>query len=193
MRTDRNKVVLAAAFILLFAGGIIGGYVYFSETSPYKPKIETAPLSESKSFDFSFVRVFYPSEDRLIMEERRIKRQDSMVAIAEAIVEEFLKGPSNMGRSYIPAGTKLLGVYYGSDGLLYLNLSDELRRNFQGDALAEFLLLKGIYESIISNVQGINDVKLVIEGKESESIGGHMSILYPLKNMLIESRITDEQ
>ena len=81
----------------------------------------------------------------------------------------------------IPPGVKVLGLYQGSDGILYVDFSDELRRNFQGDAAAEFLLLRGLYESIISNVKGVDDVKVLIEGKEIESIGGHVLALYPLK------------
>ncbi|MBS1233295.1 MAG: hypothetical protein H6R42_949, partial [Nitrospirae bacterium] len=49
---------------------------------------------------------------------------------------------------------------------------------------AEFLLLKGLYESIISNVQDIQDVKILIEGKETETLGGHLFLLYPLKDMV---------
>jgi hypothetical protein len=78
----------------------------------------------------------------------------------------------------------LLSVYYASDGILYVDVSDEFRRNFQGDALNEFLLLKGLYDSIITNVTGVQDVKVIVEGKEIESIGGHFFALYPLKNML---------
>jgi spore germination protein GerM len=192
MLTGKNKVILILLFISLFGAGIAGGYIYFSKTFTLKQKTEPVAQLETPRADLSFVKVYYPSEDRLAMEERRIQRQASMVSTAEAIVEEYLKGPANMVKSHIPAGTKLLGVYHGGDGLLYLNLSDEFRRNFQGDALTEFLVLKGLYESIISNVEGINDVKLVIEGKESDSLGGHMNILYPLKN-IVESRAANGQ
>jgi spore germination protein GerM len=121
------------------------------------------------------------------MEERRVRRADD-ITIAEEIVGEFLKRPSNGAESVIPSGAKVLGLYQGNDGMLYIDLSDEFRRNFQGDALAEFMLLKGLYESIISNVKGVNDVKILIEGKEIESIGGHLFAMYPLKNILAEAK-----
>lgn len=138
--------------------------------------------------DSSFVKVYFPSEGRLIMEERKVKRMGSVTVSAEEIVEEFLKGPLHREKSEVPHGAKVLGLYFGTDGILYVDLSDEFRRNFHGDALSEFLLLKGLYESIISNVAGIDDVKILIEGKEMESIGGHLFALYPLKNTLTEVR-----
>ena len=121
------------------------------------------------------------------MEERKVQRLPEG-SLVEQTVKEFLKGPSNTGKSVIPPGTRVLGVYLGSDGILYLDLSDEFRRNFQGDALTEFLVLKGLYESIISNGEAIDDVKLLVEGKEIESIGGHLFALYPLRSTVEEAR-----
>jgi spore germination protein GerM len=186
MPPSKRKILWIVVFILLFLGGIAGGFFYFSRHFGSQQTPETVPQAEKQGEDASFVRVYYPSEGRLIMEERRVKRQVSVSSIAEEIMGEFLRGPSTTGKSSVPQGTKLLGVYYGNDGILYVDLSDEFRRNFQGDALAEFLLLKGLYDSIISNVTGVDDVKVLIEGKEIESIGGHFLALYPLKNMLTE-------
>ncbi len=188
MPVNRRKILWILVFVFLFLGGIAGGYFYFSNGFRSAHMAAPAPQEERQDDDFSFVRVYYPSEGRLVMEERKVKRQASLPAIAEEIVKEFLKAPSGTLKSNVPSGTKLLGVYTGSDGILYVDLSDEFRRNFQGDALTEFLLLKGLYDSIISNVTGVDDVKVLIEGKEIESIGGHLFALYPLKGILSEAR-----
>ena len=106
------------------------------------------------------------------------------IAIAEAAVEEYLKGPSSVAVSSIPRDVRLLGLYKDADRILYVDLSDEFRRNFQGDALTEFLILRGLYESLVSNIQDVQDVKVLIEGTERETLGGHLYLLYPLKNMV---------
>lgn len=190
MQIDKKKTSLIVAFLILFGAGLAGGYFYFAHRLLQRQETETTLQKEEQYEDFSTVRVYYPSGDRLVMEERKVPRQFSVVLVAEAAVREFLKGPSgrtsatDTGNSEIPAGARLLGVYPGSDKVLYVNLSDEFRRNFQGAARNEVMLLKGLYESIISNVQGIEDIKIVIEGKEIESIGGHILTLYPLKGTL---------
>lgn len=186
MQASKKRILWVLIFVLLFLGGIAGGFFYFSQNPGLKQNAETVPQEARQGEDASFIRVYYPSEGRLVMEERRVKRQVAITAIAEEIVTEFLKGPTSAAKSTVPAGTKLLSAFYGIDGILYVDLSDEFRRNFQGDALNEFLLLKGLYDSIISNVTGVDDVKVIIEGKEIESIGGHLYALYPLKNMLAE-------
>jgi hypothetical protein len=81
--------------------------------------------------------------------------------------------------------------------MLYIDLSDEVRRNFQGDALSEYLLLNGLYESLVSNISDFQDVKILVEGRELETLGGHIYLKYPLKNILApelrgDSRIPDE-
>lgn len=185
MPVNKKKLLWVSVFVILFIGGIVGGFLYFSKRTV--PPEKTAPPSHAdlRPQDLSSVRVYYPSEGRLVTEDRRIERQSSPMAVAEVVVGEYLKGPSSV-KSEIPKDARLLRVYSGNDGILYLDISDEFRRNFQGDALAEYLLLKGLYESIISNVSGIQDVKVIIEGKEIESIGGHFFAMYPLKNMLGE-------
>lgn len=188
MPIHRRRILWVSVFVLLFSGGIAGGYFYFAGTFGNTQKGEIMAEPQKQADDSSFVKVYFPSEGRLIMEERKVKRLGSVTVSAEEIVEEFLKGPSQRGKSDVPPGTKVLGLYFGTDGILYVDLSDEFRRNFHGDALSEFLLLKGLYESIISNVNGVGDVKILIEGKEMESVGGHLLILYPLKNTLAEVR-----
>ncbi len=193
MQINKKSFLWAAAVLVLFGAGIGAGYIYFSKKNIPAQMPETTRIEVVQNSDFSFVKVYYPSEGRLLMEERKVERQFNMVSIAEAAVGEFLKGPLTPARSNVPQGTKLLKIFAGSDGVLYIDLSDEFRRNFQGDASTEFVLLKGLYDTVISNTQGADDVKVIIEGKEIESIGGHLSALYPLKNTLRTGQIKDER
>lgn len=186
MQAGKSSFLMMILTLVLLGTGIAAGYLYFSHRGSPLLKEEAAEDERSLQGDSLFVKVYYPSDGRLIIEERRIDRKMSMnlTAEAEAVAGEYFKGPSNKEKTVIPSGVKLLGLYFGSDEVLYINLSDELRRNFKGDAAAEYLLLKGLYESIISNVRGVHDIKIIVEGKEIESIGGHIFSLYPLKEAL---------
>jgi spore germination protein GerM len=170
--------------LLLFLGGVGGGYLYFikvfSKERPPGQIVETLTPTE----DIFSLRIYYPADNRLQFEERKLPRRTAQLAIAEAAVEEFLKGPSHAVMSNIPKDTRLLGLYKDADNILYVDLSDEFRRNFQGDAVTEFLLLKGLYESLISNIHDVQDIKVLIEGNEIETLGGHLYLLYPLKDMV---------
>lgn len=184
MDSSRKKAAVIAAVMVLFLGGVAGGYLYFSKVIlGEKAPSEDAGMPD-KAEDLFSLRMYYPVGDHLQIEERRLPRRILPMAIAETVVEQYLKGPADAKTSGMSPGAKLLSLYKGADGILYVDLSEEFRRNFRGDALAEFLLLKGLYQSIISNVQDIQDVKVIIEGKETETLGGHLHLLFPLKDMV---------
>lgn len=187
-----KKYLWIPAFLLLFAAGMTGGYFYFSKKFPSQvlPAKETEEKISRAIEDMFTLRIYYPAGGRLQMEERKVQRKTPQMTVAEAVISEFLKGPVNGSVSEIPKDTKLIGLYRGDDGMLYVDLSDEFRRNFGSDAAAEFLLLRGLYESLISNVYDITDVKILIEGREMESLGGHLYFSCPLKD-IVSSDLSD--
>jgi spore germination protein GerM len=182
MNIKRLSVIILLA--LIFLGGVAGGYLYFMKIFSREKPTEEAVETLTRTEDLFSLRIYYPVGDRLRIEERRLPRRTVQIAVAEATVEEYLKGPAGVASSSIPRDAKLLGLYKDADRILYVDLSDEFRRNFQGDALTEFLLLRGLYESLVSNIQDIQDVKVFIEGKEIETLGGHFYLLHPLKDMV---------
>ncbi len=180
---NTKKLSIIIVLVLLFLGGLAGGYLYFSKSSRiHVPEERVASLPPVE--DLFTLKIYYPVGDQLQIEERRVQRRTTQIAIAEVIIEEFLKGPAGIKTLDMPKDTRLLGIYLDENKMLYVDLSDELRRNFQGDALTEFLFLKGLYESLISNLGEIEDVKVLIEGGERETLGGHLYLSYPLKDMV---------
>ncbi|GAB4389446.1 MAG: hypothetical protein Kow0025_14830 [Thermodesulfovibrionales bacterium] len=174
-------VTLAVLGLLAVAGLSVGYYYYRSGAGPAGPQKQAArPAGAEQGRTSTLLSLYYPVEGHLKFENREARGTVSQVSIAEAAVGEFLKGPSGGLASYVPPDTTLLGVYAGDDGILYIDLSDEFRRNFRGDAMEEFLLLKALFETVVSNVYGIEGVKVLVEGKEAETLGGHISLLRPL-------------
>jgi len=180
-----KKLSVIILLVCLLLGSAIGGYLYFSKNfSKKRQAVEEIVQPITKPEDLFTLRIYYPVDSRLQIEERRLPRRTKEIAIAETLVEEFLKGPAGGVQSNIPQNVRLLSIYKDGDRIFYIDLSDEFRRNFHGDALIEFLLLKGLYESLISNIQDVQDVKVLIEGREVDTLGGHLYLSYPLKDMV---------
>jgi len=167
----------ALIFLALFAVGIAAGYVFFLKASPEDRGMKSALKPEAGK---EMIKLYFPSDGRLRAEERQVQKAFSRLAAARTVVEEFLKGPAGNAKSYVPEGAGLIDIYDGADGILYVDLSDAFRNGFEADAMSEFLLLRGLYESIIANVYGVVDVKVLIAGAEVETLGGHISIARPL-------------
>ncbi|MCE5194512.1 MAG: GerMN domain-containing protein [Nitrospiraceae bacterium] len=191
-----NKKHSLKIIIVLLIAGMVLGYIFFSKKT--KTDILRSDNASTKTAagdidkimaaleETITIRLSFPLNEKLRIEERKIRIKTAKMSLVQTVVEEFLKGPSNIKDSGMPKDTKLLGIYKGEDGILYIDLSDDVRRNFGGDAISEFLLLKGFYESIMSNVPDIADIKLVVEGREMETLGGHIYIIYPLKETVAQ-------
>lgn len=195
-----NKKIWAVLVALFFLAGASGGYFLFHKFAAKEIPPSQASLQgnvPSGTEDVVALRLYYPGDNRIALVEKKVPRRTKQMAMAGAVIEEYFKGPGNVKSSQIPQNVKLLGLYKDSSQMLYVDLSDELRRNFQGDALTEYLLLKGLYESLTSNLQDVQDIKILIEGKEAETLGGHLSLKYPLKNTVVyeykgDSKVSDD-
>lgn len=194
-----NRKLWILFAILFFIGVSVGSFFFFRKFTLIEK--QTANMSiqslSLESEDYHTLRMYYPVNNRIQMIEKRLPKRTRQISIAEAVIEEFFKGPGNGNLTYIPQNVKLLGLYKDPDQILYIDLSDEFRRNFQGDAISEYLILKGIYDSLVSNLQDFQDFKILLEGKETETFGGHFYLKYTLRNFLSnelkgENIISDE-
>lgn len=183
----KNKKLWILAVFIFFITGLAGSFLLFHEILPggTVPNAELPTRTIPAAAEDLFVlRLYFPSGEGLRSVEKRLPKRTNETAVAEAVIEEYFHG-SDIGEApEIPANVKLLGIYKGVDQVLYIDLSDEVRRNFHGDALSEYLLLKGLYESLLSNLQNVQDVKILIESREVETLGGHIYLKYALKDVV---------
>jgi hypothetical protein len=187
--TLRKKIpIILIVLLISAAAGWLTARYYFSAIAisnnqpPDVAKEIIEELSPIKVIgDEVDVKIFHPSQDGIIAAKIKVRHSPLHVEMVEIVMTEYLKG---LGEKY--EGTKVLGVYRDRLNVLYIDLSDEFRRNFSGDAMQEFLLLQSLYNTIITNFPWVQDVRLLIEGKEVESIGGHFLSLYGLKEIFAD-------
>ena len=181
----KNRALWILLIILFFVAGAVGSYFLMKYIIPAANHTAVvAPEQQSaEAHDLIAVRILLPRDKKLEMQERKLKRRIRSIDFAEALIEQFFKEAAN--EYAIPQNVKILGIYRDPNQVLYIDLSDELRSNFQGDALDEYLLLKGMYETLLSNVQDFQDLKVLVEGKEIETLGGHFFLKYPLKSIVL--------
>ena len=177
----KKAALIAVILILAVLAGWLTSRYFFS--SQEKPLVEDASkqgkqdISITPSSEIKFpVTIFYPGDTGLIKEERTLSGSSLPVKLAESLLQEYFKGLKNDLKN-----TMVRGVYEDRNKILYIDLSDEFRRNLSGDARFEYYLLKSLYQTLATNVAEVRDVKILIEGREIDSIGGHMLAIMPLK------------
>ena len=63
---------------------------------------------------------------------------------------------------------------------------DSLRENHPGGSQTEFLTVYSIVNSLALNIPQISSVKILIEGRETMTIAGHIDSRFPFKaNMIL--------
>lgn len=90
-------------------------------------------------------------------------------------LRELAKGPSagsGLNRS-LPEGTRVLGLEV-KDGIAYADFSREIVENFNWGASLEGLMVAAIANTLTEFPQ-IEGVLVLVEGKQVETLGGHLS------------------
>ena len=118
------------------------------------------------------VKIFQVTDQGVVMIERSIRTEPLAVKAAEAVVNEFLKTlPPRSGEA-----PQLIGAYRDRNFTIYLDFSSALRAYAVGDAKKEHNLLRALVLTVVSNVNGVQDVRLLIEGKELSTLAGHVPL-----------------
>ena len=145
------------------------------------PLTEEPPVSEPVAEGSIRVTLFYLSGtgNMFSPEEREIPFADSLQEQAKQVVHQLLAGSRSGRGSAIPSGVELRGLFITQQGLAFLDLSQELIANHPGGTSAEELTVYSFANTLISNFPAVKKVKILVEGREIQSLAGHLDLTRP--------------
>jgi germination protein M len=79
----------------------------------------------------------------------------------------------------IPRGVSLRELFITSQGVAYLDLSRELVSNHTGGSSGEELTVFSLSQTLIANFPAVKTVKILVEGREIQTLAGHMDLTVP--------------
>lgn len=82
----------------------------------------------------------------------------------------------------IPKGTRLLGISL-KDGIVYVNFSEELKKNHPGGSLGELLTIYSVVNTL-TEFPEVRKVQILINGAVLETLAGHIDLTSPLERDL---------
>jgi len=128
-------------------------------------------------------RLLYVAEDgvRLSPVEQEVIYGEGTVEQAKRIIEAQVAQPQPPLVSAIPAGTKLKTVFVTAKGEAFVDLTPELRSNQQGGTTNEILTTYTIVNALTLNLPAITSVQILIDGKEVDTLAGHLDLRRPLE------------
>jgi germination protein M len=81
----------------------------------------------------------------------------------------------------VPSGAALRSFYISERGEAFVDLGPEIVRAHPGGSAAEQLTLYAIVNAVAANLPAVATVQVLVEGKEVDTLAGHVDIRRPLR------------
>jgi hypothetical protein len=128
------------------------------------------------------VFIFYQSSTRnlLVPEENEIFRTERLSDQVKQVIELLARGPAGEGAvSALPPGTRLRSLFFPEDGLAVADFNGAMSRAHPGGVWGERATVYAVVDSLTFNFPSIRRVKIMVEGREVETLAGHLSLDRP--------------
>lgn len=139
-----------------------------------KEIIEIAKVPET------LVELYFGTEDGYFRKEKRIIDAEITPANAYLLIEELIKGPENTEENLrvLPEGTSILNYSYNKDTkLATIDMGGKIReaKGSMGEIFAVYSIV-----NTLADIEGIEKVQILVDGKAIESLSGHIYLGEPL-------------
>ena len=131
-------------------------------------------------------RLFYIDEQGTGLQgvEQEVVYGESTAQQARRIIEAQIAPAAAPHVSAIPAGTKLRTVFFTKAGEVYVDLSADVQTNHPGGTTNETLTVYTLVSALTANLPAVSSVQILIEGKEVETLAGHLDLRRPIEQDL---------
>ena len=131
-------------------------------------------------------RLFYVDEQGTQLKgiEQEVLYGESTAEQARRIIEAQIAPAPAPQVSAIPAGTKLRTVFFTKSGEIYVDLSAEVQANHPGGTTNETLTVYSLVSALTANLPAVTGVQILVEGKEVDTLAGHLDLRRPIEQDL---------
>jgi spore germination protein GerM len=178
----RRAAIIGVGVLLvgLISWGVTRGLERFVRPRPPQPAAATAPTAPTAHITAT---LYYGSQngDSLVAVRREVPLADGIVAQGRQIVAAQLEAAPMPYVSVIPAGTSLRAFYVTERGEAFVDLSSQVSSAHPGGSLTELLTVYALVNAVTSNLPAVQRVQILVEGKEVDTIAGHVDVRRPLQ------------
>ncbi|HWF83661.1 MAG TPA: GerMN domain-containing protein [Vicinamibacterales bacterium] len=130
--------------------------------------------------------LFYVADDgvRLVSTDRDVPFGEGTVQQAKEIVSAQIAPVAPPLLSAIPPGTTLRALFITAKGDAYVDLSRVVSTAHSGGTVNELLTVYTIVNALTANLPAVSGVQLLVDGKEVDTLAGHVDLRRPLARNL---------
>ena len=172
----------AAGVVVLLGIWAIAALVSGQPSSDSSPQRVSRSVDPSAGTSPNTAVLFYVGEDgtALVEYEIEVPLGETIVARARMIAERQLAPPDIPLISPFPEGTELRAIYLTPDGDAFVDLSQQVSTGHPGGSLDELFTVYALVNALTRNVPEIAAVQILIEGREVDTLAGHVDLRRPL-------------
>ncbi len=184
-----KRIFLAGGAVVL-VGALIFFYAAFQqpEASHQTPAGAAAPVYPAAETTRAQVNLYFSGPDltSLVAETRELPDSGDPAAFGKKIIQALIDGPRGKGVRTLPATTEVRDVFITGDGTAYVDFNEKISEDHPGGVRSERLSIYSVVDSLVLNLENISAVKILIDGREADTLAGHMDLRFPYKaNILL--------
>jgi spore germination protein GerM len=189
MKIRRRTYLQAAAGIAvigLLAWGVSRGLERLAGLQPVSDSAATDTAAPTANVPRITATLYYGSTDgeSLVPVRREVPLAEGLVPQGRAILDAQLEEAPSPFVSVIPEGTALRAFYVTDRGDAFVDLSREASSRHPGGSSTELLTVFAIVNAVTTNLPTIQRVQILIDGREADTLAGHVDLRRPLQQDL---------
>jgi hypothetical protein len=179
---SKRRFIPVAVGIVLLALLAWGVTVLLERLARPDAPVAAGVPTESVETPHIAATLFYasPEGDGLVPIRRDVPLAEGLVAQGRQIVAAQLQTAPTPHLSAIPAGTALRAFYVTERGDAFVDLSREVSTAHPGGSFNELLTVQTIVNAVTANLPAVQRVQIMVDGREVDTIAGHVDVRRPL-------------
>jgi spore germination protein GerM len=186
--TPRLVAVIGGLTVVaaVVAGVLFGGTSRWYGRSTARVSSPGAPTAPSTAGRRIKAHLFYVDADgtRLSSVERDVAFGEGTVEQARQIIEAQIGPVAEPLVSAVPPGTRLRTLFVTDRGEAFVDFSHELLTGHSGGSTNELLTVYTVVNALTANLPAVTAVQLLVDGKQVETLAGHVDLRRPLAKNL---------
>ena len=175
------------ALVVILAAGALGWAIFWwlpGIVSPQKATRGGSAMADVPADSGRTIRatLFYANEngDGLVGVEREVPQADDTAEQARNILDRLLEPAPAPLLQVVPEATRVRTVFLITGGTAYVDLTGEVASTHPGGSLDELLTVYAIVDTLTVNLPAIVRVQILVDGKEVDTLAGHVDLRRPL-------------
>ena len=178
-KTRKGRRVLLLSVIVVVS--VVFMAIFFITLFDYIYPPAAGKHTAAKKRDKQEVTLFFSdaNERFLVPEKRFIPKEKEPEAQAREMIQALIAGSKTGLVNTFPEKAELQGVKREGEDILSVNFKESLVANHPGGSAAEMATVYSLTNTLTTNLPAIKRIRILIGGKERESLKGHIGLRTP--------------